>query len=79
MWPAGENWLRDRTMQKKIVALQKNIKLVPDIHGCLFFQNLDVNLAVNNLLSRDEDDGDDDENPEYLPGGDLFRVDITLA
>lgn len=33
------------------------------------FQNLDVNLAVNNLLSRDEDDGDDDENPEYLPGG----------
>lgn len=35
----------------------------------IFFQNLDVNLAVNNLLSRDEDDGDDDENPEYLPGG----------
>ena len=28
-----------------------------------------MNLAVNNLLSRDEDDGDDDENPEYLPGG----------
>lgn len=36
------------------------------------FQNLDVNLAVNNLLSRDEDDGDDDDNPEYLPGGEIF-------
>lgn len=36
------------------------------------FQNLDVNLAVNNLLSRDEDDGDDDDNPEYLPGGKIF-------
>ena len=23
--------------------------------------NLDVNLAVNNLLSRDEEDGDDDD------------------
>ena len=38
-----------------------------------FFQNLDVNLAVNNLLSRDEDDGDDDENPEYLPGGETVH------
>ncbi|XP_068706016.1 E3 ubiquitin-protein ligase UBR5-like [Montipora foliosa] len=36
--------------------------------------NLDVNLAVNNLLSRDEDDGDDDENPEYLPGDDLMSL-----
>ena len=32
-----------------------------------------MNLAVNNLLSRDEDDGDDDENPEYLPGGGTFH------
>ena len=31
-----------------------------------------MNLAVNNLLSRDEDDGDDDENPEYLPGGETL-------
>jgi len=38
-----------------------------------FSQNLDVNLAVNNLLSRDEDDGDDDENPEYLPGGETVH------
>lgn len=37
-----------------------------------------MNLAVNNLLSRDEDDGDDDENPEYLPGGDLFRHYISI-
>lgn len=36
--------------------------------------NLDVNLAVNNLLSRDEDDGDDDDNPEYLPGDDLMSL-----
>ena len=35
-----------------------------------FDQNLDVNLAVNNLLSRDEDEGDDQEEAsEYLPGG----------
>ena len=39
--------------------------------GYLISKNLDVNLAVNNLLSRDEDDGDDDDNPEYLPGGEL--------
>lgn len=44
-----------------------------DLAVFFFFQNLDVNLAVNNLLSRDEDDGDDDENPEYLPGGETFH------
>lgn len=34
--------------------------------------NLDVNLAVNNLLSRDDedgDDGDDTASESYLPGG----------
>ena len=41
--------------------------------GLFILQNLDVNLAVNNLLSRDEDDGDDDENPEYLPGGETVH------
>lgn len=37
--------------------------------------NLDVNLAVNNLLSRDDedgDDGDDTASESYLPGG-LFQ------
>ena len=31
--------------------------------------NLDVNLAVNNLLSRDEEDGDDgdDGQDNYVP------------
>ena len=31
--------------------------------------NLDVNLAVNNLLSRDEEDGDDgdDAQDNYVP------------
>lgn len=35
-----------------------------------------MNLAVNNLLSRDEDDGDDDENPEYLPGGEIVCIQL---
>lgn len=39
------------------------------------FQNLDVNLAVNNLLSRDEEDGDDqDEGESYIPGGKLSHL-----
>ena len=32
--------------------------------------NLDVNLAVNNLLSRDEEDGDDDDASQS--GGKFF-------
>ncbi|XP_077989768.1 E3 ubiquitin-protein ligase UBR5-like [Glandiceps talaboti] len=33
--------------------------------------NLDVNMAVNNLLNRDDEDGDnDDENESYMSGGD---------
>ena len=34
-------------------------------------QNLDVNLAVNNLLSRDDDETDDhdDGSEAYIPGG----------
>lgn len=38
-------------------------------------QNLDVNLAVNNLLSRD-DEGDEDEDSQdgYMPGGFLRRL-----
>jgi len=38
--------------------------------------NLDVNLAVNNLLSRDDEEGDDGEDTaseSYLPGG-LYPV-----
>ena len=44
-------------------------------HLDLFLQNLDVNLAVNNLLSRDEDEGEDDGDgsDSYLPGG---KIDI---
>ena len=36
--------------------------------------NLDVNLAVNNLLSRDEEDGDDadDAQDSYVPEVSLF-------
>ena len=39
--------------------------------------NLDVNLAVNNLLSRDDedgDDGDDTASESYLPGGLLKKT-----
>lgn len=38
--------------------------------------NLDVNLAVNNLLSRDDedgDDGDDTASESYLPGGEASQ------
>lgn len=38
--------------------------------------NLDVNLAVNNLLSRDDedgDDGDDTASESYLPGGLFYK------
>ena len=36
-----------------------------------FSQNLDVNLAVNNLLSRDDEEGEDvdDSQDSYMPGG----------
>ena len=43
--------------------------------------NLDVNLAVNNLLSRDDedgDDGDDTASESYLPGGLWGRVQCFL-
>lgn len=43
--------------------------------------NLDVNLAVNNLLSRDDEDGEDGEdNDNYLSGGDdlMSLLDGTL-
>lgn len=39
--------------------------------------NLDVNLAVNNLLSRDDedgDDGDDTASESYLPGGTAVKL-----
>ena len=40
--------------------------------GVSFYQNLDVNLAVNNLLSRDDEGDDDDDSQDgYMPGGDL--------
>ena len=40
----------------------------------LCLQNLDVNLAVNNLLSRDDegDDADDDANDPYMSSGGGF-------
>lgn len=54
--------------------------------------NLDVNLAVNNLLSRDDedgDDGDDTASESYLPGGlskkkratarELHKITFTLV
>ncbi|KAL3179297.1 hypothetical protein MRX96_038194 [Rhipicephalus microplus] len=38
--------------------------------------NLDVNLAVNNLLSRDDEDGEDvdDGQESYMPGDDLISL-----
>ncbi len=40
----------------------------------MFSQNLDVNLAVNNLLSRDDEDGDDqEEGDSYISGGGKSR------
>ncbi|XP_065062827.1 E3 ubiquitin-protein ligase UBR5-like isoform X1 [Rhopilema esculentum] len=37
--------------------------------------NLDVNLAVNNLLSRDDDDPDEqDEGESYIPGDELISI-----
>ena len=41
-----------------------------------------MNLAVNNLLSRDEEDGDEqEEGDSYIPGGThfviLFRHDLV--
>lgn len=38
--------------------------------------NLDVNLAVNNLLSRDDEDNDDmdDNGSDYMPGDDLLSL-----
>jgi hypothetical protein len=42
-------------------------------------QNLDVNLAVNNLLSRDEEDGDEQEEGEsYIPGGKLSLSNFSV-
>ena len=40
-------------------------------HHSIVLQNLDVNLAVNNLLSRDDDETDDhdDGSEAYIPGG----------
>ncbi|XP_054724980.1 E3 ubiquitin-protein ligase UBR5-like isoform X2 [Uloborus diversus] len=38
--------------------------------------NLDVNLAVNNLLSRDDEEGEDvdDSQDSYMPGDDLISL-----
>ncbi|KAG8192530.1 hypothetical protein JTE90_015165 [Oedothorax gibbosus] len=38
--------------------------------------NLDVNLAVNNLLSRDDEEGEDadDNQDSYMPGDDLISL-----
>lgn len=44
--------------------------------------NLDVNLAVNNLLSRDDedgDDGDDTASESYLPGGLSKKINYHLV
>ena len=36
-------------------------------------QNLDVNLAVNNMLSRDDEDGSDQDGDSYISGGGQSR------
>lgn len=45
-----------------------NLNLTPK-NLCLQRTNLDVNLAVNNLLSRDDEEGDegDDGGDSYVP------------
>jgi hypothetical protein len=37
------------------------------LHHC-FVQNLDVNQAVNNLLSRDDEGDDDGDDDPYVSG-----------
>jgi E3 ubiquitin-protein ligase EDD1 len=53
------------------VILYLLVALVSHYNTLIFFllQNLDVNLAVNNLLSRDDegDDNDDDSQESYMP------------
>lgn len=36
--------------------------------NCYFVQNLDVNQAVNNLLSRDDEGDDDGDDDPYVSG-----------
>ena len=36
-------------------------------------QNLDVYLAVNNMLSRDDEDGSDQDGDSYISGGGQSR------
>ncbi len=45
------------------------------------FQNLDVNLAVNNLLSRDDDEGDDadDASDPYMSDDLMSLLDAGIA
>ena len=45
------------------------------------FQNLDVNLAVNNLLSLDDDEGDDadDASDPYMSDDLMSLLDAGIA
>ena len=41
----------------------------------LFVQNLDVNMAVNNLLSRDDEgEGEDEDSQDYTVPDDLISL-----
>ena len=45
------------------------------VHCALFVQNLDVNMAVNNLLSRDDEgEGEDEDSQDYSVPDDLISL-----
>ena len=49
--------------------------LAHQYHVKQLFQNLDVNLAVNNLLSRDDEgEGDDDDSQDSYVPDDLISL-----
>jgi len=57
-----------------LIADKKNYSCSKIFFFILIQKNLDVNLAVNNLLQRDDegDDPTDDEDP-YMHGGKLIN------
>ena len=63
--------LQGKSRDAVIRELQRTVSPIPILHPSIpmmpFLQNLDVNQAVNNLLSRDDDDGGEGEGGEGDP------------
>ena len=63
--------LQGKSRDAVIRELQRTVSPIPILHPSIpmmpFHQNLDVNQAVNNLLSRDDDDGGEGEGSEADP------------